>query len=222
VDEPRPVVERDLFLSAAAMAEADVASQPPSGADMSGGSVTIGISIWLVAAVALVAGIVIGFASGYTAGQRAVTIVAAPSDSGFDEPPPAPAPAPPGAASSQAFTEGAVTEPVRVDPDPIVAVPAPAPAVRERQAVDRAPRAQRTSPVEPAASGQGSLQILSRPSGAQVLLDGRVVGRTPLVVPGVGSGSHDVRIELAGFRRWVTSVNVTPGMRTRVAASLEQ
>jgi hypothetical protein len=66
------------------------------------------------------------------------------------------------------------------------------------------------------------LQILSRPSGAQVAIDGRVVGQTPLVVPDVAAGTHDVRIELPGFRRWATSVQVTPGARARVAASLEQ
>jgi hypothetical protein len=42
------------------------------------------------------------------------------------------------------------------------------------------------------------------------------------VIPDVRSGAHEVRMELAGFRRWETSVEVTGGMRTRVAASLEQ
>ena len=217
-DERRPVVERDLFLSAAARAESDAASQS-SGGEVSGGGVTIGISMWLVAAGALVAGIIIGFASGYTAGQRTVTVVSAPSDSSPDEPQPLQEQP----VSSQAFTEGAVTEPIRADPEPAVPAPEPPGAVPQRQPVQRsAPRPPRSAPVETAASGPGTLQILSRPSGAQVLVDGRVVGRTPLVMADVRSGSHDVRIELAGFRRWVTSVTVTPGTRTRVAASLEQ
>lgn len=68
----------------------------------------------------------------------------------------------------------------------------------------------------------GALQVLSRPEGAQVFVDGALVGRTPLVIASVQAGSHDVRIELPGHRRWATSVRVEPGERARVAASLEQ
>jgi hypothetical protein len=64
--------------------------------------------------------------------------------------------------------------------------------------------------------------VLSRPSGAQVVLDGRVIGRTPMTLPDVATGTHDVRLDLPGFRPWATSVEIAPGERTRVAASLEQ
>jgi hypothetical protein len=63
---------------------------------------------------------------------------------------------------------------------------------------------------------------VSRPSGAQVFVDGRFVGTTPLRLSDVAAGSHAVRIALPGHRRWVTSVNVSPGERSRVAASLER
>jgi hypothetical protein len=66
------------------------------------------------------------------------------------------------------------------------------------------------------------MQVLSRPAGAEVFVDGALVGQTPLVIPSVRPGTHDVRIELAGHRRWATSVRVEPGARARVAASLEQ
>jgi hypothetical protein len=66
------------------------------------------------------------------------------------------------------------------------------------------------------------VQVLSRPEGAEVFIDGEMVGRTPLVVPSVRPGVHDVRLELAGRRPWTTSVRVVPGDRARVAASLEQ
>ena len=212
MDDRRPVAERDLF----------AASGPLSSGDVSGGRVvTLGISMWLVAAVALVIGIVIGFASGFTAGQRATAIVSVAPVTEPDPLPAAPVTRPERAESAQAFTEGAVTDPVRVDPPPVVSAPEPPPVVPDRPAAARSPL-QRTPPVEPAGSGPGSLQILSRPTGAQVSVDGRLVGRTPLVISDVRSGAHDVRIELAGFRRWATSVQVTPGNRTRVAASLEQ
>jgi len=66
------------------------------------------------------------------------------------------------------------------------------------------------------------VQVLSRPSGAQVILDGRSVGKTPVTIPDVSAGPHDVRLELPGFTRWATTVDVEAGRPTRVKASLEQ
>jgi hypothetical protein len=71
----------------------------------------------------------------------------------------------------------------------------------------------------PAASG---LQIDSRPSGAQVFVDGTAVGVTPVVLPAVAAGTHAIRIEMSGYRSWSTSVTVNGAERTRVSASLEQ
>ena len=68
----------------------------------------------------------------------------------------------------------------------------------------------------------GALQVESRPAGAQVWMDGALLGTTPLLVSEVGIGSHAVRIELPGYRSWSTSVHVNHGERTRVAASLEE
>jgi len=77
-------------------------------------------------------------------------------------------------------------------------------------------------PPEPAVKGPASLEVLSRPSGAQVILDGRVIGKTPMTIPDVAAGFHDIRLELSGFKGWSTTVGVKPGIATRVAASLEQ
>ena len=76
----------------------------------------------------------------------------------------------------------------------------------------------------PAGTGTATagLQIDSRPAGAQVWVDGRPAGVTPLLLPNVSVGTHSVRIELPGFRPWTTTVSVGTGERTRVAASLEQ
>jgi hypothetical protein len=78
-----------------------------------------------------------------------------------------------------------------------------------------------TTPV-PAGTAAAGLQIESRPSGAQVWVDGSPAGVTPVVVPSVAAGTHSVRIELAGYQPWSTSVSVTAGQRARVAASLER
>jgi hypothetical protein len=177
--------------------------------------------MWLVAAAALVAGIIVGFASGFSAGRRADEILSLWPRQGAADPPASVETR--DQTSEQTFTEGTISEPVRVDPAPVVT--APAPAAENEPAVASAPRV-RPPASEPAgpepASGPGSLQIVSRPSGAEVFLDGRVVGRTPLMISQVQSGAHDVRLQLGGFRRWATAVQVRPGTRARVAASLEQ
>ena len=74
----------------------------------------------------------------------------------------------------------------------------------------------------PVPAAPSTLQVDSRPAGAQVWVDGTLVGATPLVLPAVAAGSHSVRIELPGYQPWVTSVAVGGGERTRVAASLER
>jgi hypothetical protein len=50
-----------------------------------------------------------------------------------------------------------------------------------------------------AGSAQSGLAVQSDPSGAIVYLDGRLVGTTPLEIPGVASGDHGVRIVKDGF-----------------------
>ena len=66
------------------------------------------------------------------------------------------------------------------------------------------------------------MQVDSRPAGAQVFVDGRPVGYTPMVVADLPPGTHSVRMEIPGYRPWVTAVTLGPGARERVAASLEQ
>ena len=68
----------------------------------------------------------------------------------------------------------------------------------------------------------GSIQVDSRPDGARVMLDGQLVGTTPVVVPDVASGTHRVRVERDGYQAWVTTVDVQPSDQVRVAASLER
>ncbi len=68
----------------------------------------------------------------------------------------------------------------------------------------------------------GTMLVESRPVGARVFLDGREVGRTPMVLSDVRAGSHVVRLELDGYRTWTTSARVVAGERRRVAASLEE
>jgi hypothetical protein len=82
----------------------------------------------------------------------------------------------------------------------------------------------RTSGSPAAAPGAkaGSLMVDSRPGGARVFVDGRLVGTTPLLIDAVAAGDHPVRLELGGFKPWVSSVRISSGERARVSGSLEQ
>ena len=104
-------------------------------------------------------------------------------------------------------------------------------ADRPSRTLEEALRASAPAPVAPkrereperakaARSGVGSVFIASRPAGATVTIDGRPAGTTPLTVPSLGVGSHTVRITRPGYRPWTTSVEISEGVRARVAASL--
>ena len=53
----------------------------------------------------------------------------------------------------------------------------------------------------------------SRPAGARVFVDGKLVGTTPLLIDAVAVGDHAVRLELDGFNPWTASTKVV-GRRT--------
>jgi hypothetical protein len=68
----------------------------------------------------------------------------------------------------------------------------------------------------------GILIVESKPSGAQVFVDGKRRGITPLVMPRVEAGEHALRIERDGYRRWSSSIRVVADERNRLTASLER
>ena len=68
----------------------------------------------------------------------------------------------------------------------------------------------------------GALVVESRPAGATVYFNNKSLGQTPLAVTDLPVGSGTVRLELAGYRSWSSTVQVTAGTRERVAASLER
>jgi hypothetical protein len=68
----------------------------------------------------------------------------------------------------------------------------------------------------------GSVFVDTRPRGARVTIDGRVAGVTPLRLPRVAAGSHDVRIELAGYRTVRSTLVVKGGEQAPLAVTLER
>jgi PEGA domain-containing protein len=64
--------------------------------------------------------------------------------------------------------------------------------------------------------------VESKPSNAEVRVDGRLVGKTPLKLMSVAAGDHSIVIEHDGYRRWTSLVRIEVGKPSRVTASLER
>jgi hypothetical protein len=95
--------------------------------------------------------------------------------------------------------------------------------LRAQTAPRGAPRADAAPAGRPAAGGfTGSIYVDSRPRGAQVSINGKPVGVTPLRIPNVRIGAHVVRLELPDHRIWSSSARVTAGEESRVTGSLER
>ncbi len=67
--------------------------------------------------------------------------------------------------------------------------------------------------------GTGTLSVNSTPQGAQVLIEGRVVGNTPLNLV-LRPGRVDVELRLGGYQPFRTSAQIRPGETTVVNANL--
>lgn len=76
--------------------------------------------------------------------------------------------------------------------------------------------------AEPAPPAVGSLQVTSQPSGANVIIDGRDVGVTPVRVNEIAAGTQPVSIQMEGFKPFETTVTIAPGERTDVNGRLEE
>ncbi len=96
-------------------------------------------------------------------------------------------------------------------------------ATRNTQTIDASlPRSQPAADDDGPATFTGSVLFETHPSGVNVYLDNKMVGVTPFQLRNVRAGSHVVRMEKTGFKRWTASVRVVAGQRIRVAASLEE
>jgi hypothetical protein len=222
-DDVRPVTLRPQPLTEDMTASTLVAAPRRRGASLS------------IVVLALLIGLGAGFGGGYIAGWRgaasaptaATNVPAEPAATsgrgGTDAPVNSSGPEPVPSASQSATAAPLAIAPPPVRVPPASAAPAaPAAAVTPQAAVTpRAATPDRPVPAGPP-TGNGSLLVESRPTGALVRVDGTVVGRTPLVFGAVSAGTHSVALEMAGYQPWTTSVAVDGGARTRVAASLEQ
>jgi len=64
----------------------------------------------------------------------------------------------------------------------------------------------------------GSVALDSTPPGAEALLDGKTIGKTPVRLDGICTGKHDVILRFPGVGQWGGTIDVSKGQR----ASLNQ
>jgi hypothetical protein len=106
-----------------------------------------------------------------------------------------------------------------------VAYPGHTPATRDVTLSASSPAVSMAIALQPAldttVSRRGIVVVDSRPRGARVSIDGRLVGTTPFTLSAVTAGRHTVRLELEGYRPVTAPVTVTGGQESRVAVTLE-
>jgi eukaryotic-like serine/threonine-protein kinase len=98
---------------------------------------------------------------------------------------------------------------------------APAPAAGRGANKPVAATPSKAVPQTPSKGETGTLVVESRPDGATIFLDGKRIGTTPLTLD-VKVGQYTVGLDIPGYKRWASTVKVTSGERSRLAASLEQ
>jgi len=138
-------------------------------------------------------------------------------------------------------TTGAVVQPS--PPAPVVDRPAtdpiaPAPVASATNDPPRTVEAQSVTPEpkpEPLATRQRApagrperipqstltgLYVQSRPSGANVYLDDKLISTTPFQLSDIVPGRYTIRIDREGYRSWSAPVNIQRGARTNISAVL--
>ena len=83
-------------------------------------------------------------------------------------------------------------------------------------------RGQAPLPAAGEERGAGQLTVESRPAGAQVFIDGQLVGITPLSLAEVPAGDHTLHLDHADYRRWSAAIRIVASKPHRVAASLDR
>jgi hypothetical protein len=94
---------------------------------------------------------------------------------------------------------------------------------RQRRIVLRADEQRRLSVLLPRLPPPtGTLQVNANVVGALVVLDGRNVGITPLLLRDVPAGEHRIKVHAKGHRIWQGRFRLPGQGRTRVAVQLER
>ena len=129
----------------------------------------------------------------------------------------------PGASSRRRPRRARATEAQEPQPVPGARPRAPRRPEESRSGTPRAATESRTEPQRAQAGswGRASLRLSSDPAGAEVTVDGRTVGTTPLVVSDLAPGQHDVAVSASGYGTARARPTLSAGQQTALALDLE-
>lgn len=112
---------------------------------------------------------------------------------------------------SGGLAESALTQEAFAESLSVVVTPLPSEAWVTDTATFQVGRAAAPTPTPPAAPAPvGTLSVTSSPSGAQVVIDDRPLGTTPLVAA-TTPGEHFIRLEYPGYLTYQGPITVAPG-----------
>ena len=72
-----------------------------------------------------------------------------------------------------------------------------------------------------ATPGTGTLSVATNPAGAQVFVNDILLGLSPATIPGLTTGSYNLRLEKSGYRKKMVTVVIGDGMTTEYSTALE-
>lgn len=67
----------------------------------------------------------------------------------------------------------------------------------------------------------GSLNIETTPSFVEVYLDDKAIGETPMFVPDIPVGKHELRLAKQGYSEYIETIEVSKGKPTQIQVSLD-
>jgi len=78
-----------------------------------------------------------------------------------------------------------------------------------------------TSKPEASATSMSAVVIKSTPDGAEITIDGKLVGTTPSTVQ-LTPGEHTISVDKSGFKQWQRTITVTGGGALNLEATLDK
>ena len=112
------------------------------------------------------------------------------------------------------------TPPVQLAPPTVAGGPSPLRGPSRNVATPAAGRSATRRATRTETPFRGSLTVQSRPPGADVFVNGRRAGTTPLTLRDAPAGSRAVRVTLNGYEVWTSSVRIVADQRNVVTANL--
>lgn len=84
------------------------------------------------------------------------------------------------------------------------------------------PTVSATKTTGPAVADTGSVNIRTEPSGAQVYVDGVLMGETQATITGLSAGSHTILLTHYGYQDQITFVTIIPGQMEQYSTRMTQ